>query len=212
MSSQPARAPPSGIWLDCCAERSASVSASAARTAAHAGWSSRTRKQPRRWTWPGGCGYPDPVIEADRLLVYRVLLRDRAAIAELVGTVLGPLRGARGGAEPLLATLQAYFGARGVSAVAARRLQVGVRTVTYRLHRVKQLTGHAVTDPDQRFTLEAAVLGARLLDWPRQPLPSTVDPPGRPAATPPMQPAAPPRGPRRRTQARPSADLPSRSD
>jgi DNA-binding PucR family transcriptional regulator len=134
---------------------------------------------------------PDPVIEADRLLVYRVLLRDRAAIADLVGAVLGPLQGARGGAEPLLATLQAYFAARGVSALAARRLHVGVRTVAYRLHRVKQLTAHAVTDPVQRFTLEAAVLGARLLDWPRQPLPSTVDPPAGPAATPPTQPVSP---------------------
>lgn len=127
---------------------------------------------------------PDPVIEADRLLVYRVLLRDRAAIAELVRAVLGPLQRARGGAEPLLATLQAYFAARGVSAVAARRLHVGVRTVSYRLQRVKQLTGQAVTDPDQRFTLEAAVLGARLLDWPHEPLPAITDPPpGRPAAT-----------------------------
>lgn len=131
---------------------------------------------------------PHPVIEADRLLVYRVLLRDRAAIAELVRAILGPLQRARGGAEPLLATLQAYFAARGVNAVAARQLHIGVRTLTYRLQRVQQLTGHAVTDPDQRFTLEAAVLGARLLDWPRQPLPSTVDAPAaRPAA------AAPPR-------------------
>jgi DNA-binding PucR family transcriptional regulator len=125
---------------------------------------------------------PDPVIEADRLLVYRVLLRDRAAIAELVGAVLGPLQRARGGAEPLLVTLQAYFAARGVSAVAARRLHVGVRTITYRLQRIRQLTGQAVADPEQRFTLEAAVLGARLLDWPHEPLPATTDPPpGRPA-------------------------------
>jgi sugar diacid utilization regulator len=155
---------------------------------------------------------PDPVIEADRLLVYRVLLRDRAAIAELVAAVLGPLQRARGGAEPLLATLHAYFAARGVSAVAARRLHVGVRTVTYRLHRVKQLTGHAVTDPDQRFALQTAVLGARLLDWPRQPLPSAVDPPaGRPAATPPTQPTSPQRRMRRSPHTPPSAIPPSRS-
>jgi hypothetical protein len=114
------------------------------------------------------------------------------------------LQRARGGAEPLLATLQAYFAARGVSAVAARRLHVGVRTVTYRLQRVKQLTGQAVTDPDQRFTLEAAVLGARLLDWPHEPLPATTDPPGgRPAATP--TPASHRRDKRHPTQTPPPA-------
>ncbi|HZD01466.1 MAG TPA: helix-turn-helix domain-containing protein [Actinomycetes bacterium] len=126
----------------------------------------------------------EPVIEADRLVVYRVLLRDRAAIAELVDTVLGPLQRARGGAEPLLATLQAYFAARGISAVAARQLHVGVRTVTYRLQRIKLLTGHAVTEPAQRFALEAAVLGARLLGWPHAPLPAAPDRPaqeGKPA-------------------------------
>ena len=45
--------------------------------------------------------------------------------------------------------------------------------VTYRLDRVRALTGYAVTDPAHRFTLQAALLGARLLDWPRQPLPGT---------------------------------------
>jgi hypothetical protein len=108
----------------------------------------------------------DPVVEAAGLLVYRVLLRDRGAIAELVDGVLAPLQHARGGAGPLLDTLAAYFQTGGVAVQAAQRLHVGVRTVTYRLERVRALTGYAATDPAHRFTLEAAVLGARLLDWP----------------------------------------------
>jgi DNA-binding PucR family transcriptional regulator len=85
-------------------------------------------------------------------------------------TVLGPLVDARGGAEPLLETLTAFFACHGNHAATARRLSISVRAVAYRLERVQRLTGYAATEPTQRFTLEAAVLGARLLDWPRQPL------------------------------------------
>jgi DNA-binding PucR family transcriptional regulator len=118
----------------------------------------------------GRLGLDDPVVEAASLLVYRVLLRDRGAIAELVDGVLAPLVLARGGAQPLLDTLAAYFQTGGVAAEAARRLHLGVRTVTYRLERVRALTGYSATDPAHRFTLEAAVLGARLLDWPTTPI------------------------------------------
>jgi hypothetical protein len=34
------------------------------------------------------------------------------------------------------------------------------------------LTGYDATDPAHRFTLQAAVLGARALNWPQQPLPT----------------------------------------
>jgi DNA-binding PucR family transcriptional regulator len=44
--------------------------------------------------------------------------------------------------------------------------------VTYRLARVAQLTGYRVSQPDQRFALQTAVLGARLLEWPTEPLPA----------------------------------------
>jgi DNA-binding PucR family transcriptional regulator len=46
-----------------------------------------------------------------------------------------------------------------------------VRTVTYRLARVAEVTGFSPARPDQRFDLHAAVLGARLLDWPATALP-----------------------------------------
>ncbi|MCV2489802.1 helix-turn-helix domain-containing protein [Geodermatophilus sp. YIM 151500] len=114
----------------------------------------------------------DEVVHARDLLVYRVLGRDQAAIVDLVRDVLGPLAQVRGGPQVLLETLQAYFGAGDVATEAARRLHVSVRTVTYRLARVAQLTGYSVTRPDQRFSLQAAALGARLLEWPARPLPA----------------------------------------
>jgi hypothetical protein len=117
-------------------------------------------------------GFRTPVLHAADLLVFPVLLRDQAAITDLVRTVLGPLDGARGGAQPLLDTLAAFFDCHGNHAATARRLSISTRAVSYRLDRVHQLTGYAATQPTQRFTLEAAVLGARLLDWPATPLPA----------------------------------------
>ncbi|MGY1680136.1 PucR family transcriptional regulator [Geodermatophilus sp. SYSU D01176] len=117
-------------------------------------------------------GLDADVVHARDLLVYRVLGRDQAAIVDLVRDVLGPLERVRGGADVLIDTLQGYFDAGDVATEAARRLHVSVRTVTYRLARVAQLTGHHVSRPDQRFSLQAAVLGARLLEWPPRPLPS----------------------------------------
>jgi DNA-binding PucR family transcriptional regulator len=104
------------------------------------------------------------------LLVYQVLLRDRTAIGELVATVLEPLSKARGGAQPLIETLSAYFATGGVTAATARRLNLSTRATAYRLERIAELTGHSVNDPSQRFTLETAVLGAHLLGWPKGPL------------------------------------------
>lgn len=115
-------------------------------------------------------GLPDPVVDAADLLVYQVLLRDRAAITDLVGSALAPLEDARGGAGPLLATLEAYYSCGGVAARAARRLHLSVRAVTYRLARIKALTGHDPADPAQALALHVAVIGARLLDWPGTPL------------------------------------------
>ncbi|WP_449063569.1 helix-turn-helix domain-containing protein [Planomonospora algeriensis] len=115
-------------------------------------------------------GLRAPVLKAADLLVFPVLLRDREAIDDLVTTVLSPLLEARGGPEPLLDTLEAVFAVQGNQAAAARRLGVSTRAVTYRLERIRRLTGFSPDDPTQRFTLETAVLGARLLDWPAQPL------------------------------------------
>lgn len=111
-------------------------------------------------------GLEDRLVRAADLLVYQVLSRDSAALAELVTAVLEPLRGTRSGPGHLLDTLSAYFAAGQVATAAARALHVGVRTVTYRLNRVRELTGYAVDDPAHAFTLQVAVLGAHLLGWP----------------------------------------------
>ncbi|MDQ2848772.1 MAG: helix-turn-helix domain-containing protein [Actinomycetota bacterium] len=109
------------------------------------------------------------VLDATDMLVYRVLLRDEAAIRDLLEEVLTPLLAARGGAGPLLDTLFGYFASGGNTSATARALHLSVRAVSYRLDRVRQLTGHHPDDPGQRFTLDAAVLGARLLGWPADP-------------------------------------------
>ncbi|MCZ2807188.1 helix-turn-helix domain-containing protein [Modestobacter sp. VKM Ac-2983] len=109
---------------------------------------------------------PQPVVHARDLLVYRVLLRDEAAMADLVQTVLGPLVGARGGAEPLVRTLAAYFATGGNTAATARDLHLSVRAVSYRIERVHTLTGHDASDPADHLPLLVAVTGARMLGWP----------------------------------------------
>lgn len=107
-----------------------------------------------------------PVLHAADLLVYPVLTRDRQAMADLVESVLGPLRQARGGAQPLIDTLNAYFDSGCVATDAARRLSLSVRALTYRLERIHTLTQADPADPRHRYTLQTAVIGARLLGWP----------------------------------------------
>lgn len=111
--------------------------------------------------------HPDADMVPTRdLLIYRVLGRDRVALADLVENVLTPLDKSRGGAGPLVDTLEAYFAAGEVCTETARTLHVSVRTVTYRLAKIASLTGYDPAIPTQRLTLQAAVIGARLLPWP----------------------------------------------
>jgi sugar diacid utilization regulator len=115
-------------------------------------------------------GLPQQIAYAGDLLVYRVLIRDEAAMADLVQATLGPLVSARGRHEVLLGTLEAYFRSGCRTAETARRMHLSDRAVTYRLQRVQELTGLAPGDPEHRLTLHVAVTGARLLDWPQRPL------------------------------------------
>ncbi len=113
-------------------------------------------------------GLPQQVVYAGDLLVYRVLIRDEAAMSDLVEATLGPLAAARGGPETLLSTLEAYFQTGCSTAETARRMHLSDRAITYRLQRVQELIGLAAGDPEHRLTLHVAVTGARLLDWPRR--------------------------------------------
>jgi sugar diacid utilization regulator len=115
--------------------------------------------------------FDDDVVQARDLLLFRVLGRDQAALVDLVQALLEPLTRSRGGAEPLLKTLETYFATGAVATETARRLHMSVRTVTYRLAKVKTLTGTDPADPAQRLALHMAVVGARLLDWPASDLP-----------------------------------------
>lgn len=63
-----------------------------------------------------------------------------------------------------------YFASGCTAAEAARRLALSVRALTYRLERIHRLTGADPGDPTHRYTLQTAVIGARLLDWPAQEL------------------------------------------
>jgi DNA-binding PucR family transcriptional regulator len=117
-------------------------------------------------------------MRARDLLVYRVLIRDHDAISDLIESVLTPLTQARDGAEPLLQTLEAYFAAGEVATEAARQLHLSTRAVTYRLQRIRTLTGYDPSEPSERFTLHTAVLGARLLGWPAENSPDGSPSPG----------------------------------
>ena len=114
----------------------------------------------------------DDMVQTRDLLIYRVLGRDRIALADLVDTVLTPLTRARGGAGPLIDTLEAYFDSGNVTTQTARQLHVSARTVTYRLAKIAELTGYDPTVPTQRLTLQASVVGARLLPWPNDAIPT----------------------------------------
>ncbi|WP_375483756.1 PucR family transcriptional regulator [uncultured Jatrophihabitans sp.] len=106
------------------------------------------------------------VVDARDLLAYRVLLRDRDVLADLVESTFGPLRTVRGGPQPLIDTLVAYHAAGGNNAATARALHLSVRAVTYRLDRIRDLTGLDPNLPGDRFPLQLATLAAQLLDWP----------------------------------------------
>jgi sugar diacid utilization regulator len=119
-------------------------------------------------TMAGRMRLEGPIIETKDVLTYRVLARDQPALVDLVHSVLNPLLEARGGAEPLVETLAAYFDSGCVATTAAATLHLSVRAVTYRLARVRSMTGFDPLDPAHRLTLQLAVVGAKLLGWPEQ--------------------------------------------
>ena len=91
-----------------------------------------------------------------------MLTADPRLAAELVATVLGPLERARGGAEPLIATLEAHFASSGNTTATARLLGLSPRAVVYRLNRVADLTKYSPSEASDRFALELAIRSRRL--------------------------------------------------
>ena len=91
------------------------------------------------------------VLDAADLLMHRVLIRDRTAMRELVEAILAPLTDARGGAEPHLRTLEAFFDSGGNASQAARAMHLSVRALTYRLEKIALLTGRDPAQPEAAF-------------------------------------------------------------
>jgi sugar diacid utilization regulator len=104
-----------------------------------------------------------PIVRAEEWEAHRLLVRDREALARLTSGVVDRLAAARGGAEPLLLTLEAFFAENGNVTAMGRRLHLSPRAVSYRLAAIERLTGLSPQDPGDRFTLETAVIGHRLL-------------------------------------------------
>ena len=108
---------------------------------------------------------PDAAISrAEEWEAHRLLLRDREAFQRMSLRVLDGLTSARGGAEPLVQTLEAYFLESGNVTAMARRLHLSPRAVTYRLGTINRLTGLSPQVPTERLTLEVATIGYRLAE------------------------------------------------
>ena len=95
----------------------------------------------------------------DQLGVYQLLseVTDLAGIDAFVRRWLGPLLDYddRRGAE-LVRTLSRYLDAGGNYDATAADLALGRSTVRYRLARIREISGHDLTDPDTRFQLQLA--------------------------------------------------------
>lgn len=114
-------------------------------------------------------GVESTVLRYEDLRPFHLLARDPHALGEVVDDVLGGLAGARGGDGPLLDTIEAYVAESGNITATARRLFLTPRAVTYRIATIRKLTGRDLTDPEDRFVLELAVRGRRLLSGSRKP-------------------------------------------
>jgi hypothetical protein len=108
----------------------------------------------------GLAGLGGPVIHCDDHLTDLVLCRGRDLLDRLEARRLAPLSGMPPGRQDMLAeTLLAWLETGKSSSVAAR-LFIHPQTARYRLHKLQDLFGGQLDDPDARFEL-ALVLRAR---------------------------------------------------
>ena len=116
----------------------------------------RALNMARRLGLKGVVPYGDVLPEA-------LLGQDRATLRELVDATLTPLRATRNGGPQYVETATVWL-QEGLSVAApARVLDVHERTVRYRLARIAKLTTLDLQHADDRFRLDLALRGARLL-------------------------------------------------
>ncbi len=103
------------------------------------------------------------VVPYGDVLPEALIAQDQTTLRELVDATLTPLRSARNGGPQYIETASVWL-QEGLSVAAtARVLEVHERTVRYRLARIAKLTSLDLQHADDRFRLELAVRGARLL-------------------------------------------------
>ena len=116
----------------------------------------RALSMARRLGLQGIVPYGDVLPEA-------LITQDQSTLRELVDATLTPLRSTRNGGPQYVETAAVWL-QEGLSVAAtARALAVHERTVRYRLARIAKLTSLDLQHSDDRFRLELAIRGARLL-------------------------------------------------
>ena len=97
------------------------------------------------------------------LLLERALLADERLLRTAVERELGPILDSPRNGDRLVRTVEAYLATRQNLRATARRLAVGVRTVSYRLVRVEELIGRPLAG-EVVLRLSTALFARRLLD------------------------------------------------
>jgi hypothetical protein len=105
-------------------------------------------------------------VHCDRHLPALLLLGDEPLVRLIGERRLGPLADLTAKQRDRLeATLLAWLDTnRGSAPQVAARLGVHPQTARHRLHRVQELFGAALADPEARFEIEVALRGRRMLD------------------------------------------------
>jgi sugar diacid utilization regulator len=108
---------------------------------------------------------PGHIARPADLGIYRLLLalRRTGELAPFVERTLAPLKHDRRMGEVLVETLEVFFACNGNVSQAKERLHLHRNSMHYRLHRIRELLGHDLEDPDLRLALQLAIKGQRVL-------------------------------------------------
>jgi hypothetical protein len=108
----------------------------------------------------------DRIVSFEDLGIFRLLgqVQDPKQIEDLIERWLGPLlENDTHHATPLVETLHAYLECGGSYDATARELLIHRSTLRYRLQRIKDISGHDLSDPDTRFNLQLSTRAWRTL-------------------------------------------------